>query len=70
MNIKTMFKTIPFFWKLYIVCMLFAAVKMGEPDWEWAPARYSPWPVFIVSADEIPHQDTDIIAAQSTVLPH
>lgn len=70
MNLKTMLNTLPFFWKLYIVCMFFAALRMGEPDWEWAPARYSPWPVFIVSAQETPLQDTEVIVTQSLSLSH
>ncbi|WAW10091.1 hypothetical protein NB640_12885 [Oxalobacter vibrioformis] len=70
MNLKTIRNTLPFFWKLYIVCMFFAALRMGEPDWEWEPASISPWPAFIVSAQEVPLQDTDVIVARSASLPH
>ncbi len=70
MNIKTTFLAIPLFWKIYLFCMILAACRMGDPGWEWAPARYSPWSAFMVSAQETPLQDTEVIIALSINLPH
>lgn len=50
--------------------MILAALRMGEPGWEWAPARYSPWSAAMVSEQEAPLQDIEVIIAQTINLPH
>ena len=40
MNFKSGFGALPLFWRIYIVCMILAAFRMGNPDWwEWPSAK-------------------------------
>ena len=41
MSFKTGLAALPLFWRIYIVCMILASFRMGNPGWwEWPSAGW------------------------------
>jgi|GEM_PF-3375544 hypothetical protein len=70
MKLAAKLNALPFFWKAYIVCMTFAAFRMGDPEWEWTSSSLQSCLAATVSERKTPIQEAEPIAAQTGNIPH